>query len=232
MTEYVDGIKAEPTPPTLTAMGELLGRLDTLPPGSGGVAREAGSLHHYSVRGGRPKVELDIAVSWLDEVEGMVPAENRALLESLREQVLRDDDYSGLPESLIHPDPVLKNAIATPDAGLVLIDWTGAGRGPRLASLAVLLWSGALNEGGWSPERVDAMVAGYRTHVQLQENELARLADVMRIRPLIFACRRYQRAIESGKTPVGTEWWWPSNELVQAISARALAAFGDTRKLI
>jgi Ser/Thr protein kinase RdoA (MazF antagonist) len=232
VTEYLEGTGAEPSPPTLRALGELLGRLSTLPAGSGGVAREAGSLHHYSVRGGRPRVELDIAVSWLDEVEKMAPAQNRTLLESLREQVVRDDDYSGLPESLIHPDPVLKNAIATPDADLVLIDWTGAGRGPRVASLAVLLWSGALKEGGWSPERVDAMVAGYRSHVQLQEKELARLADVMRIRPLIFACWRYRHAIKSGKQPDGTEWWWPSNTLVEAVAARARAAFEDTREPI
>jgi Ser/Thr protein kinase RdoA (MazF antagonist) len=225
VTEYLEGTGAEPSQPTLRALGEMLGRLNTLPAGSGGVAREAGSLHHYSARGGGPRVELNAAVSWLDEVKDVVPAQNRTLLESLREQVLRDDDYRGLPESLIHPDPVLKNAIATPDAGLVLIDWTGAGRGPRLASLAVLLWSGALKEGGWSPERVDAMVAGYRSHVQLQENELVRLADVMRIRPLIFACWRYRHAIVSGKPPNGTEWWWPSNELVEAITARARAAF-------
>jgi Ser/Thr protein kinase RdoA (MazF antagonist) len=232
VTEYLEGTGAEPNPPTLRALGELLGRLNTLPAGSGGVAREAGSLHHYSVRGGRPRVELNIAVSWLDEVEKMVPEQNRTLLESLREQVVRDDDYSSLPESLIHPDPVLKNAIATPDANLVLIDWTGAGRGPRLASLAVLLWSGALKEGGWSPERVDAMVAGYRSHVQLQEKELARLADVMRIRPLIFACWRYRHAIKSGKQPDGTEWWWPSNTLVEAVAARARAAFEDMREPI
>jgi Ser/Thr protein kinase RdoA (MazF antagonist) len=229
VTEYIDGTAAEPSQSTLRALGELLGRLDTLPSGSGGVAREAGSLHHYSVRGGGPSVERNIAVSWLDEVDGMVPAQSRTLFQSLREQVLRDDDYSGLPESLIHPDPVLKNAITTPDSGLVLIDWTGAGRGPRLASLAVLLWSGALKEGGWSPEGVDAMVAGYRSHVQLQEKELVRLADVMRIRPLIFACWRYRRAVASGKPPNGTEWWWPDNKLVEAIAARARAAFEDTR---
>jgi Ser/Thr protein kinase RdoA (MazF antagonist) len=115
--------------------------------------------------------------------------------------------------------------IATPDARLVLIDWTGAGRGPRLGPLAVLIWSGALEKGGWSPERVDAVVAGYRSHVHLQEDELERLADVMRVRPLIFACWRYRHAILAGKQPDGTEWWWPSDELVEKIAARARAAF-------
>lgn len=229
VTEYLDGTRAQRSTQTLRTMGELLGRLDTLPAGRGGVAREAGSLHHYAARGGGPAVELSNALSWLDDVKEKVPPQSRSQLESLREQLLRDDDYSGLPESLIHPDPVLKNAIVTRGSGLVLIDWTGAGRGPRLASIAVLLWSGALGQDGWSPENVDAMVAGYRVHVQLQGDELDRLAGVMRIRPLIFACWRYRHMIASGKMPDGTEWWWPSDELVEAIAARAREAFRATR---
>jgi len=203
----------------------MLGRLNALPAGSGRVAREAGSLHHYSSREGGPRSALDAAVSWLEAVQDRVPAQNRTLHESLREQVGRANDCHDLPKALIHPDPVLKNVISTPDAGLVMIDWTGAGLGPRLGSFALLIWSGALQKGGWSPERVDAMVAGYRLHVQLQENEPARLADAMRIRPLVFACFRYRHAVISGKPPNGKEWWWPSDELVEAIAARASAAF-------
>jgi Ser/Thr protein kinase RdoA (MazF antagonist) len=72
---------------------------------------------------------------------------------------------------------------------------------------------------------VDPIVAGYRSHVRLREDELLRLADVMRVRPLIFACWMYRRAVVSGKQPDGTEWWWPSDEMVESITARARAAF-------
>jgi Ser/Thr protein kinase RdoA (MazF antagonist) len=225
VTEYVDGTTPERSEPNLRAMGEMVGRLNTLPIGSGLVAREAGSLHHYSLSGGGPRKELDAAASWLAEVEDKVATSNRASYESLREQVARADDSHGLPEALIHPDPVVKNVIATPDTGLVLIDWTGAGRGPRLASLAVLIWTSALGKDGWSLERVDPVVAGYRSHVQLQKDELERLADVMRVRPLVFACWRYRRAITSEKQPDGKEWWWQSDELVESVTARARAAF-------
>jgi Ser/Thr protein kinase RdoA (MazF antagonist) len=225
VTEYVEGTAPERNGPTLYALGEMLGRLNALPAGSGGVAREAGSLHVYTPREGGPRNELDAAASWLDEVADKVPAKNRAPYESLREQVARADDSHGLPVALIHPDPVLKNVIATPHAGLVMIDWTGAGRGPRLAPLAVLIWSCALGKEGWSLDRVDPVVDGYRSRVNLQEDELARLADVMRVRPLIFACSRYRHAVISGKQPDGKEWWMPSDELVESISTRALAAF-------
>jgi Ser/Thr protein kinase RdoA (MazF antagonist) len=225
VTEYLEGTVPKPSEANLRTLGEMLGRLNALPAGPGGVTREAGSLHHYSPGEGRPRNEIDVAASWLEEVQDKVPTPNRAPFESLREQIERADDCHGLPEALIHPDPVLKNVIDTRDGGLVLIDWTGAGRGPRVAPLAVLVWSGALGKGGWSPERVDAVVAGYRSHVQLQNSELLRLADAMRVRPLIFACWRYRHEVISGKTPNGTEWWWPSDELVEAIAARARAAF-------
>jgi len=42
--------------------------------------------------------------------------------------------------ALIHPDFVQANLIASPDRGLVMIDWTGARRRPR-RSLAFLLFA-------------------------------------------------------------------------------------------
>jgi len=158
-----------------------------------------------------------------------VQAKNRAPYESLREQLSRADDGRGLPVALIHPDAVLKKVIATP-SGLVIIDWTGAGLGPRLGPISLLIWSCALDNAVWSPERLASVVAGYRSQVDLQDNELARLADVMRVRPLIFACWRYRHAVVSGKQPNGTEWWMPSDELVDAISARARVGFEHTLK--
>jgi len=44
------------------------------------------------------------------------------------------DDCRDLPQALIHPDFVLANVIASPDRGMVLVDWAGVGRGPRLGS--------------------------------------------------------------------------------------------------
>jgi Ser/Thr protein kinase RdoA (MazF antagonist) len=131
----------------------------------------------------------------------------------------------GLPEALIHPDPVMKNLISTPRNEKVLIDWTGAGWGPRVVSLAVLIWSGALVKGSWSPQNVNAIVSGYRKHIQLEHEELERLSGAMIIRQLVFTAWRYRYAITSGQAITGSEWWWPSEVLTQAVSAKARSAF-------
>jgi Ser/Thr protein kinase RdoA (MazF antagonist) len=225
VTKFVEGRPVERDPSNMRKVGELLGRLNSLPPGSGAVAREAGSLHHYVLSGGRPRNELEAAASWLDEIEGKVPRASRGTLDSLRDKLGRADDCHGLPEALIHPDPVLKNLIATPGSGFVWIDWTGAGRGPRLTSLAFAVWSVALGTQGWSRQWVDAIVAGYHSHISLQEDELSRMADAMRVRPLVFACWRYRYAVRSGEVPRGDEWWLPDDHLVDAVAARARAAF-------
>ena len=66
--------------------------------------------------------------------------------------------------------------------GPVIVDWTGAGRAPRLWTLAFLLWSAGMA----GPRHIDAVVAGYRTRVQLDPAELDRLDPAVAARPLIF----------------------------------------------
>ncbi|MBO0731987.1 MAG: phosphotransferase, partial [Acidimicrobiaceae bacterium] len=89
----------------------------------------------------------------------------------------------GLPSALIHPDPMPVNTITTPDGHPVLIDWTGAGHGPRVWPLAFLLWAA----GQKSAACVRAVAAGYRPHLQLEAEELDRLAAVIAARPVMFA---------------------------------------------
>jgi Ser/Thr protein kinase RdoA (MazF antagonist) len=101
--------------------------------------------------------------------------------DALRAEVAALDVAEGLPEGLIHPDFVLANVVATP-GGMVLVDWAGAGRGPRLWPLAFLLYAEAAKE----PRRAGAVLLGYREHVTLEAEELDRLGAVARARPLIL----------------------------------------------
>ena len=55
---------------TFFKFGEMLGQLNNLPAESGAIAREAGSLHHYSKLEGLPRNDLDAAVSWLTQIGG------------------------------------------------------------------------------------------------------------------------------------------------------------------
>jgi Ser/Thr protein kinase RdoA (MazF antagonist) len=227
VTGFVEGTPPAPGPRTAAALGDLLGRLHALQPGPRSW-RAAGSLHHWSPAGGPPAADLAAARSWLADVEekGLVTGESRAMHEDLVERVEACDDAAGLPEALVHPDFVPKNVLAT-KSGMVLVDWTGAGRGPRAASLASMLWSVGLRHGGTDPAAIDAAARAYRTHVQPEPDELDRLEDVMAIRPVVFACWRYALAMARGEPPRGDEYWWHDDGLAADVAAQASSVFVD-----
>jgi Ser/Thr protein kinase RdoA (MazF antagonist) len=182
----------------LSRLGALLGRLHTLDttpaasagdmgaggaavaqPGGAAVARPGGAWHHLA--DGLPSAEIEAAGRMLAEAAPRIPGAERAGFDALRAEVAALDAAEGLPEGLIHPDFVLANVVATP-GGMVLVDWAGAGRGPRLWPLAFLLYAEAVKD----PRRAGAVLAGYREHVTLEAEELDRLAAVARARPLIL----------------------------------------------
>jgi Ser/Thr protein kinase RdoA (MazF antagonist) len=118
--------------------------------------------------------ELRAAAAWLDSGEERGPI--GAAFETIRAAVLGADGGDGLPEAFIHPDPVPKNAIFTAD-GPILVDWTSAGRGPRLASMALVLRS------GWA---AGPFLKGYTKRIALTAGERDRLAEVLFSRSLIM----------------------------------------------
>jgi Ser/Thr protein kinase RdoA (MazF antagonist) len=139
-----------------------------------GADRPAGALHHYAE--GTMSDELRAAASWLDGLKERLPDEDAAAaVDELRAALTSADGGDGLPEALVHPDPVPKNAIFTA-AGPVLVDWTSAGRGPRLASLSLVLRS------GWAAA---PFLRGYFKAITLTDAERDRLARVMAARALI-----------------------------------------------
>ncbi|MGD0704297.1 MAG: hypothetical protein ABSA02_30975 [Trebonia sp.] len=164
----------------LARLGALLGRLHTLPPGGGACQRPGGAWHHLA--DGQPAAEVAAASRMLTDYAHLVPDGERAAYEALRAEVQALDAADGLPEAFTHPDFVLANVVATPDA-MVLVDWAGAGRGPRVWSLAFLLYA----EGAKDLRRVDVVLAGYRRRVTLTGEELARLANIARARPLALS---------------------------------------------
>lgn len=134
------------------------------------------------------------ALAFLDAVDTKVPASERERFEYLRNLVLTADDGDGLPEALLHGN-LLHNpdhALLT-DHGAVGINWKAAGRGPRLADVAWLMW------GTWrDPVLIDAAVNAYRRHIELTDDELERFEGVMYIRPLYLAGSIVRRNIMEG----------------------------------
>lgn len=183
VTGHLPGGTAGPGPRAGRRLGELLGRLHTLPPGDGAPARDGGAWHHLAFAGG-PRAELDAMLSLLDAAQAHVPAGQADLYERLRAELEQIDDCHGLPAALTHADFAAANAIASPDGELTMIDWAGSGRGPRLWTLAYLLWAGA----GGDLAGVEAVMAGYLRHVRPGPGEMARLAAVIPARPLLFGC--------------------------------------------
>jgi Ser/Thr protein kinase RdoA (MazF antagonist) len=161
----------------IRGLGELLGRLHTLPL-DGAPTRAGGGWHHMV--DGSPADELAAAGEWLEQAEAEASFRDVAFFGELADALESADGCEGLPETFTHPDFVLVNVVATPGPGMVLVDWAGSGRGPRLSSLAFLLWA----EGAKDMRRVDLALSGYRKCVTLEREELARLEAAITARPL------------------------------------------------
>ena len=194
VTRFVESTPFPDVATKLGMMGDLLGRLHTLPLDES-VSRPGGASGEDPAHEGSPRQDLMAALAFLDAVATKVPASERERFEYLRELILSTDDGEGLPESLIHGN-LLHNpdhALLT-DHGPVGINWTSAGRGPRLADFAWLMW------GTWrNPALIDAAVNGYRQHIELTDEELDRFEGVMSIRPLSLAGFIVRRNILEGK---------------------------------
>lgn len=206
-------------------LGAMLARLGSLPAAREAVGRDGGAWHHLA--DGSPGAEIAAAAALLDAAEGLVGAGERHAYDELRAAVAGFDGGDGLPEALVHPDFVLANAIPAPasaDGGgerLVMVDWTGAGIGPRLWPLAFLLFSAAAR----GPERVASVVRGYTRYATLEPEELSRLAAVMRVRPSVLDiwafCAGRKSLADAARGVAGV------GELADAIAARAREAFTD-----
>lgn len=204
ITGFVDSGELPEGREKMAIMGDLLGRLHALEVEES-VSRPGGAAGDDPHREGSPNQDVMAALSFLHAVDTKVAQGSRDLFEHLREQVRSADAGEGLPEALLHgnllhnPDHVLLT-----DDGPVAINWKAAGRGPRLADLAYLVWAAEWGDG----DGVDGAVNAYRRHIELTDDELDRLEAVMYLRPLYLTCFDFRRSVAGGEQPTGTEWWW------------------------
>jgi Ser/Thr protein kinase RdoA (MazF antagonist) len=218
VTEYVDPVPREERRAAIKScggvrhLGALLGRLHTLPDGAGAPSHEGGAWHHLA--DGGPAEEIAASIRLLEATAAGLPAEDRALCATLRRELDSLDSGVGLPRAPVHPDFVLANVVASADHGLVVVDWTGAGRAARMWSLAFLLFA----EGAKSLARVDLVLAGYREHVDLEPEEMARVPALARARPVTLAvwsfCQGRQTLAATLAQVAGV------TELAEAVGAR------------
>jgi Ser/Thr protein kinase RdoA (MazF antagonist) len=185
ITSFVEGRRPRKGEHLFPRLGYLLGQLHTIsiPPESA-LSRKGGAWHHICHIGG-PREEVQAALSLLADSKSCVLESQTHLYEKLKARLEQVDDLSELPERFTHPDVVPSNVIISlSDSSLVLVDWMGSGTGPRVASLGFLLWAA----GHRSMAAVEAVIAGYRKHVILEEGELERLESAILFRPLVLRC--------------------------------------------
>src|ERR1019366_775401 len=222
VTRFVEGVQLPDGAAKFAMMGELLGRLHALPYDDS-VGRPGGASGEDPSREGSPRQDLLAALSFLDAVDTKVAAASRERFDQLREQVRSADDGQGLPKALLHgnllhaPDHVIVS-----EHGPVAIQWKAAGRGPRLADFAYLMWGTWLNA-DW----IDAAIGAYRQHVALTDEELGRLEAVMYVRPLYLVCFDWRRSLASGRQPSRSDGWWdqPDPKYISAAAAATRAAY-------
>jgi Ser/Thr protein kinase RdoA (MazF antagonist) len=227
VTEFVHPVSRELRRATvkeaggLRELGRVLGTLHALPLDARAPGHEGGAWRHAAR--GLPTAELDAARAWVRDALASAPDGDRASLTVVLDELDRTDGGEGLPRGFTHPDFVLANVVATagPEAGpgMVVVDWTGAGRGPRLWSLAFLLWV----EGGKDLRRIDLLAAGYRTRLALEPDELDRLPGMVRARHLVFVA--WNLAAGRIGAAEAAELVVESRERGAAIAERARMAF-------
>jgi methyltransferase (TIGR00027 family) len=175
VTEYVRGRRPASNAHSARALGALLGRLH----GLSGISERPGGGWHHLVLEGDPRDEIAAACSLLCGAEPRVGVEQAALYRRLCDELEQADDCGDLPHALIHPDFAGPNVIDSTEAGPTLVDWAGAGHGPRLWSLGFLLWA-------TGPRHAGAVASGYRSAATVEPSELDRLEGAVVARPLVF----------------------------------------------
>jgi methyltransferase (TIGR00027 family) len=183
ITEFAAGRTPSAASAGYRRLGDLLGQLHTLDVAGWDLA-PGGAWHHLVPEGGRPGRELAEMRELLAAAGRRVSEGQMSAYRSLSDRLAEADDCAGLPDALTHPDFVPPNMVGSER---LIVDWAGAGVGPRLWSLAFLLWAAGAGGGGG----VESVMEGYRAHVELEPEERRRLRAAMLARPVVLAAWKF-----------------------------------------
>ena len=214
------------------ALAEMLGRLHRLPGGTGRVLRDGGAFGHDHANEGKPEMDVRAGIGFLDSVAHRIAPEGRPVLEALRAELEASDTGEDLPEALTTLNVTDRDVIVGNDGWLTFVDWKPAGQGPRIVSLAWLLY-GAIQRGHPMyphPDRIDLdlvrrTVRGYAREVTPTVEELNRLGAIIRLHQLYMAAWYYWQSALAGATPTGHEGFMPRNDLTDMVAEAAIAEF-------
>ncbi len=215
VTEFAPGRRPAASPALFSQLGDLLASIHRLPTEDPETNRPGGAWHHLLLDA-TPAEELTAARELLDNARHRVPRGHGTDYDVLRHALAGLELPPDLPTALVHPDFVPRNLLRTGEGDLTIVDWSGAGRGPRLVSLGCLLWSAA----GHGPS-VDAVARGYRSTITLEENELAHLEAATAVRPAVLAIWTF--ATGRSPLPEAAAWWLGQQRKLSKAAGRARA---------
>lgn len=218
------------------ALAEMLGRQHRLPRGMGRVLRDGGAFGHDKANEGKPKMDVRAAVGFLDAVAHRIAPDGKPVLETLRAELEATDTGDGLPEALTTLNVTDRDVIVGEDGGFTFVDWKPAGQGPRIVSLAWLLY-GASQRGHPMyphPEQIDlalvrGIVQGYAREITPTADELNRLGAIIRLHQLYMAVVYFRYSALAGVTPSGSEGFMPRHDLTDRVAEAAVAEFEIAR---
>jgi Ser/Thr protein kinase RdoA (MazF antagonist) len=219
VTAFVKGPKAKATTANQRKLADLLGGLHAMKGGPKAVRRVTGGLHLYTVDS-TVGSEIKTARACL---EAAAFRGTDKAWEALSEGLESADDLSSMPKALMHPDPAGVNAISS-DGGLVLIDWAGAGYGPRILGLGVLLVACTAGK-TFKKEWVDAIMDAYTQHVTLTPADLERLEDAVAHRLLIHEAYSWGVGMATKRKPASRRNWPHNNEGISKMAAHIREAW-------
>ncbi len=165
------------TPEHCRRVGEQLGRLHDLAPGFG-----ADRPNPYG---------LERVGAWIAELEpdGGGDEEVREALPLLREELARASRLPAAPRGLVHGDLFIDNVLWIGGRVSAILDW-------EMACVDAFAWDLAVAVNAWcyterfEPDRVRALLAGYRARARLDRDTLAALYPHARYAALRYTASR------------------------------------------
>ena len=221
VTGFVKGSKPKPTASLQRKLGDLLGRLHSLKAPKG-VRHEAGGLHLYTVDCTVPS-EIRTARASLDA--GAFRGKDKTW-DVLVGGLDSATDFSSLPKALLHPDPAAVNTIMA-GGKPVLIDWAGAGYGPRVLGLGLLLVACTAGK-EFNREWADAVMRAYTEHVTLEAAELDALEAAVAHRLLIHEVYSWCVGMARHRKPSSRKEWPHNNVGIAKMAEHIRQAWGST----
>jgi Ser/Thr protein kinase RdoA (MazF antagonist) len=210
LVSFLEGEVADFAPESLELLGSLAGSLHTL---SHNVLAEAEQAWLPQSRL-RPTQPASLAIDNLVRALPHVPTMLRQFCEDsivALQRVQQAQQVGRLPEALLHGDCWPRNAVRTPEGGMALIDWDGAGIGPALLDVGYLLLACHLGKPQLPAMQADeqciaAVVHGYCQQRKPSAAELSVLEDAL----LYDVARRV--GLEKRLSALSSEWaqevWW------------------------